>query len=357
MVLDLGQAPQPEAPHRPRRWFARLAGWQKALLILTVLLLLLAGGAVGGGYYLYCRYDHKVGREDLLPDEVGAAGREESTQNWKSGPLNLLLLGSDSRATERGGKSPIGERSDTIMLVHIARTRDHATIISIPRDSYVNVPAGGSWKGGKNKINAAFAYGGARLTATTVRQLTGVPLDGAVIADFASIHELVEAVEGVNVCIPYDVQSVFSAKVWRQGCHRMDGAEAEEFMRQRYAVPGGDFGRMYNQQLVVQAVIAKVSKGDLLTNPMKFDNLMVTVAGALTVDKSLDLQQLALAVRDIKPAQITYATVPYTSASLRTFAGSAVQLDTRQSAAMFAAVRNDTIDKWLLAHPQQVPSG
>jgi LCP family protein required for cell wall assembly len=332
-----------------------MAGWKKALLVLSVLLLILAGGAVGGAYFLYSRYDHKVSRADLLPEPAAGPEAAQREQNWKSGPLNLLLLGSDSRATEPGGKSPIGERSDTIMLVHIAKDRRKATIVSIPRDSYVDVPAAGSWKGGKNKINAAFAYGGAKLAASTVGQLTGVPLDGAMIANFASIHELVEAVDGVDVCVPYDVRSTFSPTVWKAGCHQMDGDEAEEFMRQRHDVPGGDFGRMYNQQLVVKAVIAKVSKGDLLSNPMKFDNLMVSAAEALTVDRSLDLQQLALAVRDIKPANIRYATVPYTTASLKTFAGVAVRLDGAKSASMFAAIRNDTIDQWLAAHPQKAP--
>ena len=333
-----------------------MPGWKKALIVLCVLLLILAGGVVGGGLFLYHRYDHRVSRADLLPDPASLGqDQQQRADNWKSGALNLLLLGSDSRATAPGQKSPIGERSDTIMLVHIAKSRTKATIISIPRDSFVQVPAAGSWKGGKNKINAAFAYGGAKLAATTVHQLTGVPLDGAMIANFASIHELVDAVDGVNVCVPYDVHSTFSTKVWRSGCHQMAGDEAEEFMRQRYEVPGGDFGRMYNQQLVVKAVIAKVSKGDLLTNPMKFDNLMVTVADALTVDKSLDLQQLALAVRDIKPSNITYATVPYATASLKTFAGTAVKLDDKQAAGMFAAVKNDTIDKWLAAHPQKAP--
>ena len=141
--------------------FRRLPGWKKALLILCVLLLLLAAGVVGGGWFLYHRYDHKVSRADLLPDPVAAdGGVAQRAENWKSGPLNLLLLGSDSRAGEAGGVSPIGERSDTIMLVHIARDRQSAAIVSIPRDSYVTVPAGGSWKGGKNKINAAFSFGG-----------------------------------------------------------------------------------------------------------------------------------------------------------------------------------------------------
>ncbi|WP_250037904.1 LCP family protein [Paractinoplanes maris] len=335
--------------------FGRLAGWQKALLVLAVLLLVLGSGLAGGGFYLYSRYDRKVARDDLLPEATGAGERRQREQNWKSGPLNLLLLGSDSRAEEAGGRSPIGERSDTIMLVHVARSRDRATIVSIPRDSYVDVPAGGSWRGGKNKINAAFAFGGAKLTAATVSKLTRVPLDGAMIADFGGVHQMVDAVRGVNVCVPYDVRSTFSEKVWPKGCHDMDGDQAEEFMRQRYEVPGGDFGRMYNQQLVVKAVIAKSARGGLLTDPGKLDALLVTAADALTVDRSLDIRRLALTVRGIKPDAITYATVPHTSAGLKTRAGSAVQLDKAKSAAMFAAIRADTIDQWLAANPQKAP--
>ena len=343
-------------PPARKRGFRGLAGWKKALIILSVLLLLLAGGVAGGGWYLYHRYDKKVSRADLLPDTAGTGLTDQQrADNFKSGPLNFLLLGSDSRDDEPGGGSSIGERSDTIMLVHIAKTRDRAAIISIPRDSFVDVPSAGSWKGGNNKINAAFAFGGAKLAATTVHQLTGVPLDGAMIANFESIHELVDAVDGVDVCVPYDVHSTFSAKVWKAGCHQMAGDEAEEFMRQRKEVPGGDFGRMYNQQLVVKAVIAKVSKGDLLADPLKFDGLVSTVAEALTVDKSLDLQKLALAVKGIRPGAISFATVPYTTASLKTFAGTAVRLDPGKANAMFAAVRSDTISQYLADHPQQLP--
>ena len=241
------------------------------------------------------------------------------------------------------------------MLVHIARTRDRASIISIPRDSYVTVPAGGRWAGGKNKINAAFAFGGAPLAAKTVQQLTGVPLDGAMIANFGSVHELVDAVDGVQVCVPYQVNSIMSSKVWTEGCHDMTGAEADEFMRQRYDVPGGDFGRMHNQQLVIKATIAKATADGLLSNPLTFDDLLITAADALTVDQDLDLRELALAVRDIRPANISYATVPYTTAGLKTPAGSAVQLDTKKAAEMFAAIKNDTIDRWLTDHPQADP--
>ncbi|MDI6101157.1 LCP family protein [Actinoplanes sp. NEAU-A12] len=356
--LDSGGTPMAESADKEKTRrsgrFRAMPGWKKALLVLSVLMLVTAGGVTGGGYLLYSRYEGKIERAALLP-EAPAEEIAQTERNWESGPLNLLLLGSDSRATESGGTSPIGERSDTIMLVHIAKTRDKAAIVSIPRDSYVDVPASGAWKGGKNKINAAFAFGGATLTAKTVRQLTGVPLDGAMIANFASIRDLVGAVGGVNVCVPYDVRSTHTTRVWAKGCHDLDSDTAEDFMRQRYDVPGGDFGRMYNQQLVVKGIIAKVSTNGTLTNPLELDSLISIGADSLTVDQSVDLRDLAFAVKDIKPAAISYATVPYTSASLKTSAGSAVKLDAKKSAEMFTALKDDTIDQWLAANPQKTP--
>jgi len=351
--MDVQTAPpNDKAPTAPKKSRLRaMAGWKKALLGLCVLLLLLAGGVAAGGYLLYRRYDTQVQRQDLLGTATTPQEAEQRDQNWSDGPLNLLLLGSDSRATTPGGDSPIGERSDTIMLLHIAKSRDRAAIISIPRDSYVDVPPGGDWNGGKNKINAAFSFGGVPLAAEAVQNLTGIRLDGAMIANFASIHTIVDAVGGVNVCVPYDVQSTFSAKLWTEGCHHMAGAETEEFMRQRYNVPDGDFGRMKDQQLVVKAIVTKVASGDTLSNPLKFDKLLVTVAGALTVDKDLDLRALALAVKGIRPGAVKFATVPHSNAALKTKVGTAVQLAKTESAAMFAAIKNDTIDQYLTEHP------
>ncbi|HWS39009.1 MAG TPA: LCP family protein [Actinoplanes sp.] len=354
--IDVSVVPAGENDQASRR-FRRLRampGWQKALLLLAVLVLVVVAGVAGGGYLLYSRYDGKVTRASLLPS-VPPEEAARIEENWKSGAVNLLLLGSDSRAAEEGQDSAIGARSDTIMLVHIAKGRDRAAIISIPRDSYVDVPAGGSWKGGKNKINAAFAFGGAALTAQTVERLTGISLDGAMIADFASIRDLVDSVDGVNVCVPYDVRSSFSGRQWKTGCHDLTGDTAEEFMRQRYHVPGGDFGRMYNQQLVVKAVVAKVAKSGTLTDPLALDGLLSIAADSLTVDENLNLNDLAFAVRGIRPGAISYATVPYTTGSLKTSAGTAVQLDTGKAAAMFAAIRDDSIDQWLAGNPSKTP--
>jgi LCP family protein required for cell wall assembly len=344
-----GSATGGTAPARKRGRFRSMKRWKKALVVVAVVLLVVSGGLVGTGWALAHRYESKVGHEDLLGD--GAAPHAVVQQHFASGPLNLLLLGSDSRAGETGKGSVSGQRSDTIMLVHITAHRDKATVISIPRDSYVDVPAGGSWKGGMNKLNAAFAFGGAPLAAKTITKLTGVTLDGAMVANFAGIRTMVDVLGGVNVCVPYDVKSYFSAKVWTKGCHQMDGPTAEEFMRNRMYVPGGDFGRMKDQQLVVQGIIQKVSAQGILTNPLTLDRLLTTAAQSLTIDKTLNLQQLVNAARDIRPSAVTFATVPFIKDNLQTSAGSSVELDPKKMAAMFAAVRNDTIDQWIAANP------
>ena len=261
----------------------------------------------------------------------------------------LLLTATRRQRDILIGTDPVGLRARTFTWRELAWLLSDADAGGLPGH------------GLDERVEAVAAFAGARrgygagLTATTVRNLTGVTLDGAMIANFASIRDLVDTVGGVNVCVPYDVRSTFTSMVWKQGCHDLDGDLAEEFMRQRYEVPGGDFGRMHNQQLVVKAIIAKVSADGTLADPLKLDGLIGIAADSLTVDESLDLRDLAFAVKGIRPAAISYATVPYSSASLRTPAGTAVQLDTAKSASMFAAIKDDTIDQWLAANPQRTP--
>jgi LCP family protein required for cell wall assembly len=353
MSYYLADPPVREQPrsHRAPGGFRSRPGWQKALLVLLALGLVGGLCAGVGAFALLNRYESKAQHEDLL----GPAAQPRVEEHWKKGPLDLLLLGSDSREGEPDeGRFP-GQRSDTIMIVHISKNLDRATIVSIPRDSYVYVPPAGGWHGGMNKLNAAFAFGGAPHAAQTITRLTGVKFDGALIANFSGIKKMVEAVDGVRVCIPYTVRSIHSDRVWEKGCHLLDGAAAEDFMRQRKAVPGGDFGRIHDQQLVVKAIAEKVSGEGMLQNPLRLDELLVTAAEALTIDKSLDLRELALTARKIKPANIKFATVPYTSASLRTHAGSAVKLNDAKAKELFAAIRDDTIQQWLAANPQKVP--
>ena len=344
-----------EPPARKRGRWRRLARWKQVLIVLVVLLVGCSAAGAGAAWGLVHRYESQVKHEDLLGDAV--IPKKEQEQHFKDGPINLLLLGSDSREGEANPQHFTGERSDTIMMVHVSADRSKAAIISIPRDSYVDIPAGGTWKGGKNKINAAFAFGGSALAAKTITQLTGVQFDGAMIANFAGIRNMVDAVGGVNVCIDRRIKSTFSSKVWAVGCHDMGGAEAEEFMRQRKNLPDGDFGRMQDQQLVVKSIIQKVSSNGLLTNPLQLDKLLMTAAQTLTIDKSLNLQQLAMSVKGISYDAVQFAQVPHGNPDLKTAAGSSVQLDAEKSQSMFEAIRTDTIDQWITAHPASTKPG
>jgi LCP family protein required for cell wall assembly len=346
---ETAEVDAPVKAPKKRKGFRGMARWKRTLLILGIVLFMLVGGGAAAAYGLLSRYEGAVHHDDLMGD--AAAPPAVTEEHWEGGPLNFLLLGSDSRAGETDKGVVAGERSDTIMLVHISAKRDSATIISIPRDSYVMIPESKGRKAGMNKLNAAFAFGGAPLAVKAVSQLTGITLDGAMIASFAGIRTMVDAVGGVEVCLDFDVKSTFSNTTWKKGCQQMDGKTAEEFMRNRKSVPGGDFGRMHDQQLVVRGIINKVSKGGLLENPLAFDKLLITAAQSLTIDKTIDLRTLAASVKNIRPDNVKFGTVPYSNDDLKTPAGSAVQLDEAQSKELFDAMRNDAMDAFFAAHP------
>jgi LCP family protein required for cell wall assembly len=335
---------QPESATRKRK----RSPWVSALMMVGVLALVCTGTSVGLALGLEHRYENKVTREDILGDLPKA----DVPLGTKTAPMNFLMLGSDDMSGKNQNiDDPDGSRSDTIMLIHINAAHNRAFIMSIPRDSFVDVPAGGKWKGGPNKINAAFAFGGAKLSAKTVYELTKIPLDSAMIVNFSGIAKMVDAVGTVNVCIPYTVSSIHTGRVWSAGCHDMGPDETADFLRQRKSVPGGDLGRIQDQQLVVKALADRITSEGILTNPLQLDKLISTAASSLTLDKTTNLRDLVLALKDIRPADLTFATVP-TAGTFDTFAGSSVKLDTAGANAMFRAVIDDKTDEWLNAHPQ-----
>ncbi|WP_162907368.1 LCP family protein [Allorhizocola rhizosphaerae] len=326
----------------------KLRLWHKLTIGFGAALVLISAGSLIAIKTLTSHYEGLVAKEDMLGDIPMAPAPPAG----ESGPLNFLILGVDTRNEEEvADPEERGNRSDVIMIAHVSKDRRSAFIFSIPRDSFVTIPAGGTWKGGENKINSAMAFGGAKLAAKTVYDLTKIPLNGAVIVNFQGVQTMVGAVGGVRVCIPYQVNSTFSNKVWKKGCHDLSPADAEEFVRQRKGVSGGDLGRIKNQQHVIKGLIAKVKQGDTLTNPSKLNSLLTTAAQSLTIDKSMNLTQLALEMKDIDQEAIKFATTPVIG-TMNTHAGSSVQLDMAGAQELFAAVRDDKTDEWLAAHPQ-----
>jgi LCP family protein required for cell wall assembly len=351
VAADMDDRADPEDGADPGEIEARKAKspwYLKTMIILGSVLIVVSGIGFALLYGLSSRYEGEVSRENILD---GVPSHESSAD----GPFNFLVLGTDSRdSAENADLNSTGSRSDTILIVHVEKGLQRAFIVSIPRDSYVDIPAGGTWNGGKNKINAAFAFGGANLAAKTIYQLSQVPLDGAMIVNFAGVRNMVDAVGGVHVCVPYDVPSSFTDfkyTGWSKGCHDMGGEEAEVFMRQRKNVPGGDFGRMKSQQLVMKALAQKASSGGIVTNPAKLDKLLITAARSLTVDENLNLRDLAFTLKGINPDDIMFASAPH-KGTMKTDVGSSVQLDEAGCAALFQAIRDDKWADWLKAHPQ-----
>jgi LCP family protein required for cell wall assembly len=307
----------------------------------------LSGGAFAiieglSGYYI-----DKVDTEDILGDIPAPAADE---------PMNFLVLGSDSRSGEEmQSLDETGSRSDVIMIVHIKRDLSGAFVASIPRDSYVEIPAGGDWGGGMNKINAALAYGGASLTAQTVYNIAQIPFSGAMLINFDGVQNMVEAVGGINACTAEPFQSSFNQVWYDVGCHDLTPEEAEFWTRERYNLQGADLGRIKKQQEVITGLLKKVKTTGVLTDVGKMDAFLTAVAGALTVDQNMDLRELAFKLRGMNPDNVQFATAPVLGTETITIGGedaSIVNLDMPGTRDLFNAILNDTTDQWLAAHPQ-----
>jgi LCP family protein required for cell wall assembly len=254
-----------------------------------------------------------------------------------------LLTGSDSRgdgAVPQDGT--LGARTDTIMVLQVP-SNGPVALISLPRDTYVDVPGHGP-----AKLNAAFSWGGAPLLVKTVEQLTGLTIDRYAEVGFAGLENLVNAVGGVSLCSDLTVNDPDSGMVWTPGCHEVGGVDALAFARMRKADPTGDIGRAQRQQQLIGAITSKVSTPSLLVEPGTQMSLIRAGTGSLAVSKGfdiVDLGRMAIAFRKAKgPGGIT-GTPPISNMDYRPGhnLGSTVRLDPDKTPAFFAAIKNGTL--------------
>ncbi|MDD7384100.1 MAG: LCP family protein [Actinomycetaceae bacterium] len=204
-----------------------------------------------------------------------------------------LIVGSDKRPA--GSHDPaVGERSDSIMLLQVPESGSPA-LVSLPRDSWVTIPGHGH-----NKLNAAFALGGAPLLVTTVENLTGMTIDHYVQVSMLSLKSLVDAVGGVNLCLNMNVKDADSGLVWKSGCHDADGTQALAFSRMRKSDPTGDIGRTNRQRQVVSKVVSSAANPAVLMNPFKQRALVSAAATNLTTDTSTGMVDLGKAALSLK---------------------------------------------------------
>jgi LCP family protein required for cell wall assembly len=251
----------------------------------------------------------------------------------------VLLVGSDSReGTDIGGGG--GARTDTIMLLHRPPGRAPTVLLSIPRDSYVEIPGSG-----ENKINASYAFGGPALLTQTVEQATGIHVDSYVETDLAGFPGIVDAVGGVVLCPPEPMVDPLADLDIPAGCQEMDGATALGYARTR-AGPTGDLGRVQRQRELIAAIGKEAASPLTLANPFQAFPLASSAGGALAADDDtglFDLARFALGMRAVAGGGAVTLTVPVADATRRTDAGIVVDWDAERANQVFDAIRtNDT---------------
>jgi LCP family protein required for cell wall assembly len=320
------------APGRPRR---RL---RKVLLISLVVLLVLAGGAVAS-VALYLRsVEAGIDRFDVF-EEVPEVERPTLVV---PGALNILVLGSDSRDPDNAD----GSRSDTIILVHLARGRSSAQLISIPRDTWVYVPSTKDGKrGGRDaKVNAAFAWGGIPLMVRAVERFTRVRIDHVVTIDFSGFEAIVDAVGGIDIDVDVTFRSIHKPyRTFTRGKHHMDGATALDYARQRQQFRDGDFTRIRHQQQVMKAILDQGVSAGLVTNPVRLNRFLQATADAVSVDETLSFFTLAMDLRHLRSDNLTFVTSP-TRGTGQVGTESVVFPDSSKVRDLYDAVAADNVD-------------
>ncbi|PSK90249.1 LytR family transcriptional attenuator [Murinocardiopsis flavida] len=313
-------------------------------IILSVLLALAVLAACGTGWVLSRQdgYDRNIQRiADALPTASSKRPLPDAGENW-------LLVGSDMRGdftetTWRKGEA----RSDTIMLLHAPKGRDDSYVVSIPRDSWVEIPGHG-----RAKINASFERGGPRLLVETVEKLTDVRIDHFAAVDFQGFKTMTDALGGVDVHLAEDVYDPSNEWSWEAGKNHMDGDEALRFVRERKGLPGSDFDRVKRQQAFIKAMAEKAASTGVLTDPARLDAFLEAASGAVAVDSGTTMGTMrSLAARMARggPEGIEFISLP---AAETGYEGSqnVVRLDTSAVKDFSAALREDRLDEYIEEH-------
>ena len=320
-IPDRAVSPPGAVPAYERRnWPRRLL---RPVLAVVVLLAVLAAG----GFVLARHYEGELRRTSLAAPATHRMG-PATARRQKTPSSNYLLVGSDTRAGKDGAfgsADTSGQRSDTVILAHLPAGATRPTLLSFPRDAYVLIPSHKTPRGTLrpahyDKLNAAFALGGPGLLIATIESITGAHVDHYVEVDFVGLERMVDALGGVTLCAkttrndPANGPMGGSDDFMIAGVHPdVPGRVALAFVRDRHDVPGGDLGRIQDQQYFLSQVTKKVLNLGTLVNPLTLNKFLNALAMSLTVDADLSLsniRDLATRLRHTDPAHLRFVTVP-----------------------------------------------
>lgn len=319
----------------------RFPSWGRWVTGVGVTLFMIAGGALVGANFLLQSATGAVTQQSLIGSAKPPVERKRAEIK---GAKNILLVGLDTRPSWKN-KEP--SRSDSIILLHLPADRSQAYLISLPRDSYVDIPAYDNgkqaYRGGKNKINSAFSYGsrglegdaalshGFELLALTIKDLTGITPDAGAIIDFTGFKKVIEVLGKVCMYVDEEVTSIHvgytadgkqavpyrtnadgtnpwpvpgvKPNVYKKGDRCFTPTEALDFARQRDLLENNDsdYGRQRHQQQLLKAIM-KTAVQDGLNSPTKLPGLLKAIGNTMTVDNGgISLEDWAFAMRHFNP--------------------------------------------------------
>jgi LCP family protein required for cell wall assembly len=336
--------------HAPRNRKKRA---RRVLVILLASIFVLLFGAAAGIYAITQQLAGNVKRIPNVFTGINPATRPVMPVATRHS-MTILLAGSDVRSpvgtTGSGAQKqsfvPGAQRSDTLIMIHIDANRRMASLISIPRDSWVEVPGQGPMK-----INAALSLGGPALMIRTVEQLTHVRIDHYAVIDFTGFQRMVQALGSVNIGVAQ--QTSAGNVTFRRGINHLSPAAALVYVRQRYGLPGGDLSRIQRQQNLIRAILTKTASAKVFANPLTLYHMMQAFTQSMSVDSTFSFGQmrsLAFQMRHLRGGDVTFLTAPVRGFGSRQ-GQSVVFLNLRQCTSLWNAVRHDAVAAWAKAHP------
>ncbi|WP_372699780.1 LCP family protein [Arthrobacter sp. JSM 101049] len=314
-----------------------------AVASVVVLVAVVAGGYV---FTLANTFDGKTETlQSAFPDEEGRPVKDPGDAS-----MNILLMGADfgganqvtSNVIESGGT---GQRSDTMMLVHIPANREGVYVMSVMRDTWLEIPGHGM-----NKINAAMAFGGVPLVVQTFEGLFDTKIDHVAVIDFQGFRDLTTALGGVTVQNDIAFTANDTDYFYPVGELNLKGDRALRFVRERKSFVSGDYQRVKNQQKFLDAVINKMLAAQTLTNPATLYQVIDKVSPYLTLDKTFDAQTIAglgLQLKDLRPNDVHSFTLPTAGTSRSADGQSIVLKDQEAIDRVGRALRSDTMKSYL----------
>ncbi|MBL1285784.1 LCP family protein [Streptomyces sp. For3] len=278
--------------------------------------------AAGVGWWLYRKLDGNITTDTSAAAELRAYEKERPRPIARDAQ-NILLIGSDTRSGENSayGRDDGGsQRSDTTILLHLAADRGSATAVSIPRDLMAEIPSchtddGKATTKRFGQFNSAFELGGTACTIRTVEKMTGIRIDHHMVIDFNGFKDMVDAVDGVEVCLKEPVDDADAHLKLPAGRQKLDGEEALGYVRARKSIGNGsDTERMDRQQKFLGALVNKMQSNGVLLNPTRLYPVLDAATKSLTTDPGLDslrdLYDLVRGMRNVPTEKVQFLTVP-----------------------------------------------